>query len=104
MTYLVRENRNAGMIEDPSFVETTLFAGTKEECIAFEDEQRKEYRKEFGDDFGAIVDCYTLSAEEQKKVDDSIEFWDSLTDEQRNEKIIIAGKTYNKALYERNNK
>lgn len=104
MTYFVKENRNVGMIGDPSFVETTLFAGTKEECIAFEDEKRKEYRKEFGDGFGATVDCYTISGEKQKKVDESIEFWDSLTDEQRNEKLVVDGKLYNKALYERNNK
>lgn len=32
------------------------------------------------------------------------EFWASLTEEQKNEKIVVDSVTYNKALYEKNRK
>lgn len=104
MTYYVKQNRNVGIPGRPSFEETTLYSGSKEDCIAFETEKRKEYRQTFGDDYAAIIECYTISAEELKRDEEAEEFWNSLTEEQKNEKIVIDGKTYNKAIYEKNHK
>lgn len=101
MTYYVIENRNVGMVGSPSFVETVLFSGTEEECVAFETEKRKEYRATFGDEFGVAVDCSTISAEKLKASKEAEDFWESLSDEEKNEKIVVDGATYNKAIYEK---
>ena len=104
MIYYVKQNRNVGIAGHPSFEETTLYAGSKEDCIAFETEKRKEYRQAFGNDYAAVIDCYTISAEKLKQDEEAEEFWNSLTEEQKNEIIVVDGKKYVKALYEKNHK
>lgn len=92
--YFVIENRNVGA----EFVEQILFSGTKEECVIFEDEQRKSY----GDNRD-IVDCFVKSETEMNKLILVNDFWNTLTDEEKKETIIVNGKKYNKALYDFHN-
>lgn len=95
MAYSVIENRNIGTIGDPFFVETTLYRGTKEECIKFEHEQRKAYKDR------VIVDCFIRSDEERREIEERNAFLDSLSEEESKATIEIDGKLYHKALYER---
>ena len=92
--YLVIENRKSGK----EFIETVLFAGSKQECAEYEHCKRKEYADRI------IVDCFVTSEEEYRKAMSNKEFYDSLTDAEKKETIVVDGKEYNKALYERNNK
>ena len=87
--YYVIENRN--------FIETILFSGTKEECVAYEDARRKKYKDR------TVVDCFIQSETERKKVLLVSDFWNSLTEEEKKETITINGKKYNKALYDFHN-
>ena len=95
--YFVIENRNIGTTGRPEFVETVLFSGTEKECIAYENEKRKEYSDR------TIVDCFTQSESERNRLVSINEFWSNLSNEEKKETIIVNGKTYNKALYEFHN-
>ena len=92
--YFVIENRNVGLVGRPEFVKTVLFSGTKEECVAYEDSKRKEYEDR------TVVDCFIQSETERNKMLLVKDFWNTLTDEEKKETIIIDGKKYNKALYD----
>lgn len=91
--YYVIENRNIGVADKPEFVETILFTGTKEECAAYEEKKRKEYKDR------TMVDCFVQSEFDRKRIKEINEFWNSLTKEEKKEIIIVDGKKYNKALY-----
>lgn len=95
--YFVIENRNVGMIGKPEFVETVLFSGTKEECVKYEDAKRKEYKDRI------IVDCFVQSESERNRLMMVNDFWNNLSDEEKNETIVVNGKKYNKALYDFHN-
>ena len=95
--YYVIENRNAGLVGKPEFVETILFTGTKEECVEYEDAKRREYKDR------TIVDCFIQSESERNRMKEINEFWISLTKEERKETIIVNGKKYYKALYDFHN-
>lgn len=97
--YYVIENRNVGLNGRPEFVETILFSGTKAECVAYENEKRKEY--EYKD--RTVVDCFVQSESERNKNMLVNDFWNSLTDEEKKETIMVNGKKYNKALYDFHN-
>lgn len=93
---LVLENRNVGTIGRPHFIETILFRGSEKECVEYEDEKRKEYRRIYGDNFSFTVNCWT---EEEKKIDyikALNNYKNSLTKEQSEEVVIIDGKKYMK--------
>lgn len=98
MKYYVIENRNTGIHGKPCFTERVLFSGTEKECAEFEAEKRKEYKEL------SVVDCYTISEEENKKAEKFNEFWDSLTPAEKKETIEVNGKTYFKKAYEYYNK
>ena len=51
-----------------------------------------------------MVDCYTISDEQQEKSEKFKRYWDSLSKEEKEEKVVIDGKTYFKAAYEFYNK
>ena len=61
--FVVVENRNIGMRGMPEFMETVLYSGSKTECAEYEDMKRKEYRKQYGDDFETFIDCFTEKRE-----------------------------------------
>lgn len=61
-TYYVIENRNVGLVGIPELVETILFVGMMEECIAYEVEKRKEYKDR------TIVDCFIQAKSERDKM------------------------------------
>lgn len=79
-----------------------FFDNDKMACVRFEENQREEYRKKYGNDFFSIIDCYIRSDEELEKERKAAERWDRLTEEQKHETIEVDGKTYIKALYEAN--
>lgn len=91
--YYVIENRNIGIIGRPEMQETVLFSGTLSECTKFEDERRKLYKNR------TVVDCYVQSETERNKAKQINDFWNSLSDDEKKEDIIVNGKKYNKALY-----
>ena len=95
--YYVVENRNTGLRGKPNLVESILFEGTKDECVAFADEKRKEYKDR------TIVDCYIQSNSERNRLAKINDFWNTLTEEEKKETIVVNGKTYIKALYDFNN-
>lgn len=97
--YFVIENRNVGTAGNPVFVETILFSGTKEECVAFWDTQRKGY----GDN-REVVDCFVKSETEVNNLSVVDDFWNSLAEEDKKETIVVDGKKYNKALYNFHNR
>ena len=92
--YLVIENRKSGT----EFIETVLFTGNQQECTEYEHEKRKEYKDRI------TVDCCVISEEEHRKALSNKEFYESLTGDEKKETIIVNGREYNKAIYERNNK
>lgn len=95
--YYVIENRNVGTIGQPEFVETILFAGSKEQCVEYEDYRRNNYK----DKDRIVADCWVVSDKERKKKMMLAEFWKSLPAKERKETITVNGKTYYKALYDR---
>lgn len=95
--YFVVENRNVGTVGNPEFVEMVLFSGSKEECVAYEDSKRKEYKDR------TVVDCFTQSDTERNQIMLANDFWNNLTEEQKKETITVNGKKYNKALYDFHN-
>ena len=95
--YFVVENRNVGSVGRPEFVETILFSGTKAECVAYEDAKRKEYKDT------TMVDCFIQSETERNKIILVNDFWNTLTEEEKSETIMVNGKKYNKALYDFHN-
>lgn len=95
--YFVVENRNIGSVGRPEFVETILFSGTKAECVAYEDAKRKEYNDR------TMVDCFIQSETERNKIILVNDFWNTLTEEEKSETIMVNGKKYNKALYDFHN-
>lgn len=96
--YFVVENRNAGSIGNPEFVETILFSGTKEECVAYEAAKRREYKDR------AMADCFIQSETERTKIMLVNDFWNALTEEEKSATITVNGKKYSKALYDFCNK
>lgn len=74
--------------------------GTLEEMTKREDALRKECRRVDPD--GTEIDCYLISEAEAKKRYEASVFYDSLTKEQKEETIIVDGKKYIKAIYEKN--
>lgn len=91
--YYVIENKNIGSIGNPEFVESILFVGTKTECLEYEDAKRKEYKDL------TVVDCFVQSESDRNRIKFVRNFWDTLTDEEKEETIIADGRKYNKALY-----
>lgn len=91
--YYVIENRNIGSVGRPEFVEKILFVGTKEQCVEYEDSQRKKYKDTI------LVDCYVESELERKKKMMVTDYWRSLPDKEKKETITVNGKTYYKAIY-----
>lgn len=102
--YTVYENRNTGIKGKPFMAETALFRGTKEECAEYEDMKRKEYARQYGDQFRTFVDCYTRSDEETERIEKAKTIYDTLTDEQKNDIIEVDGRKYIRAIYEANHK
>ena len=102
--YTVYENRNTGIKGKPFMAETALFSGTKEECAEYGDMKRKEYARQYGDQFGTFVDCYTRSDEETDRIERAKAIYDTLTDEQKNDIIEVDGRKYIRAIYEANHK
>ena len=92
--YFVIENRNVGSIDKPEFVETILFSGTKAECAAYEDAKRKGYKDI------TVVDCFIQSETERIRIMLVNDFWNTLTEEEKSETIMVNGRKYNKALYD----
>ena len=79
--------------------EMLKFSGTKEECVAFWDTQRKGY----GDN-REVVDCFVKSETEVNNLSVVDDFWNSLAEEDKKETIVVDGKKYNKALYNFHNR
>ena len=75
-------------------VESVIFTGDKSECLQYEEVKRREYIDR------TVIDCFTISEKEYKKLEERKEFWDSLSPEEKKEVIVVNGKKYNKALYE----
>ncbi|RHQ82475.1 hypothetical protein [Clostridium sp. AF22-10] len=92
--YYVVENKNIGAIGKLMMVESVIFTGTKSECLQYEEVKRREYIDR------TVIDCFTISEKEYKKLEEIKEFWDSLSPEKKKEVIVVNGKKYNKALYE----
>ena len=86
--------RGTGYILKPMMVESVIFTGTKSECLQYEEVKRREYIDR------TVIDCFTISEKEYKKLEERKEFWDSLSPEEKKEVIVVNGKKYNKALYE----
>lgn len=96
--YSVIENKNIGTLGNPEMVETVLYRGSREECLKYEETKRSEYRDR------TKIDCYTISDAEATKRMDANKYWDSLSDDEKKEKIVVDGKTYFKAMYDFYNK
>ena len=100
--FVVIENRNIGMYGNPEFMETIIYSGTKEECAEYEDMKRKEYRKQYGDDFGTFIDCFTEDAEareSRKSYNEALkEYAAGLTEDQKREIVEIDGKRFYKYI------
>lgn len=72
--------------------------GTKEEISKREDEVRAELRKE--DSEGALIDVYTMSDAEIEKLEKARNLWDTLTEEDKKDYIVVDGKKYIRKIYE----
>ena len=100
--FVVVENRNIGMCGMPEFMETVLYSGTQKECAKYEDMKRKEYRKQYGDDFGTFIDCFTEDVEERENRQSYNkalkEYAAGLTEDQRKEIVEIDGKRFYKYI------
>ena len=92
--YSVIENKNIGTPGNPEMMEKVLYRGSKEECMKYEEDKRREYEDR------TKIDCYTISDTEAAKRMDASKYWDSLSDDEKKEKIVVEGKTYFKAMYD----
>ena len=92
--YYVVENKNIGAIGNPMMTEAVIFTGTKSECLQYEEVKRREYKDRI------MIDCFTISEKEYKKLEERKEFWDSLSPEEKKEAMVVNGKKYNKTQYE----
>ena len=72
--------------------------GTKEEISIKEDEIRAELRKE--DQDGALIDVYVMSDAEIEKLEKARNLWDTLTEEDKKDYIVVDGKKYIRKIYE----
>ena len=70
------------------------------DCCRYADDMRRLYRRKYGDDFFAVIDCSVRSDEELENERKNKELWDSLTEKQKHEIIEVDGKKYVKAIYE----
>lgn len=93
--YFVIENEWNGF----EFVQTVLFSGTQEECLAFEDAHRKSYNHD-----RTTCDCFTRSESELNQIEDNRRFYETLTADQKADFIVVDGKKYVRAIYERMHK
>lgn len=75
--------------------------GAKSEIQAQEELLRKECRAKDPD--GAELDCYIRSESELRRQEASRKRWDSLTEDQKHDYVIVNGKKYVRAIYEANN-
>ena len=65
-----------------------------------EDALRQECRK--ADPDGVEIDCYVISGEEAQKRAENRNFWDTLTEGDKNDIIEVNGRQYIRKVYERN--
>lgn len=81
--------------------EDVVAIGSKEEMQAQEELLRKECRAKDPD--GAEMDCYILSETELKEREASRQRWETLTEDQKHDYVIVNGRKYVRAIYESNN-
>ena len=81
-------------------VEELVFRGPLEEASKYEDDLRKACRA--SDPDGAELDCYMQSDEDIQKEADAISFWDTLTEEDKKDIIVVEGREYIRKVYEHN--
>lgn len=94
--YFVVENKNKGTIGHPEFMETVIFSGTKDECIAHENEKRKQTKDT------TVCDYWTISETEYNNQKNAANLFQTLTEEEKNDIITINGKKYIRKIYEMN--
>lgn len=78
-----------------------VFRGSRKEASKFEDNLRKECRATDPD--GVEIDCYVKSDEQIQKETEAINFWNTLTEEDKKDIIEVNGRRYIRKIYERNN-
>ena len=71
-----------------------------EEAMVFLESTRNTFRRLDPD--GVELDVYILSDDEVRRREHARRFYDSLTAEQKADRIVVGGKTYIRAIYERN--
>ena len=81
--YYVVESKNIGATGKPMIVESVIFTGIKSECLQYEEVKRREYIDR------TVIDCFTISKKEYKKLEERKEFWDSLSPEEKKEAIVV---------------
>lgn len=96
--FLVIENRNVGTIGNPEMLETVIFAGQEKECLDYAEQKRSPLSA----DDRVMLDYFVESEEKYNKILEKKTFYNSLTDEQKNDIIEVDGKRYVRAIYERN--
>lgn len=82
--------------------EETVAVGTRDEMIKRESILRKECRK--SDPDGTEIDCYIISEAELNKRAEDTDFWNTLTDEDKQDIIEVDGKRYIRKIYEKNHR
>lgn len=95
--YHIYESRSIYSGGNVRIEETCLFSGTKSECYRYEDERRKTYKDR------GVVDCFTKSDEEIDQARKNREFYDSLSDVEKHDFIVVNGRKYIRSIYTRNN-
>ena len=77
-----------------------IFRGTKEEAHEVCENLRRECAKT--DPQGIVSGAFVLSDEEIEKSRTAAQIWDTLTDEEKADKITVDGRTYIRKIYELN--
>lgn len=79
-----------------------VFRGEKEEAFNQLESLRKECRRVDPD--GATMDCYIRSDEEEKKIEEANALYETLTEAEKKDYIVVDGKKYIRKIYEERHK
>ena len=101
---IVREDKDMmyALILSTRGNEETVAVGTRDEMIKRESSLRKECRK--SDPDGTEIGCYIINEAELKKRAEDNDFWNTLTDEDKQDIIEVDGKRYIRKIYEKNHR
>lgn len=94
--YRVYENRAICSLGNVKIEETCIFSGTKSDCYRYEDERRKTYKDR------GVVECFIKSDEEVERDRKNREYYDSLSDAEKHDFILVNGRKYVRSIYIRN--